>query len=165
VQASLLSKSWAGAAGGTLAWSRVYTPAGNPTPLGLLTSSPQPVVYATVQDLHDSLRAYLSFDLMRNLLLPVTDTARQAATTAGRGLPGFSLIQSTTITTKSGLRGINELFEYYIGGQLDAFDQTVLTNSNTTKLYFLLVHCYQACFLAHRVQIATVVNSFTVGGS
>ena len=35
----------------------------------------------------------------------------------------------------------------------------------TTKLYLLLVQCYQACFISHRPQIATVVNSFTVDGS
>ena len=50
-------------------------------------------------------------------------------------------------------------------GQPDAFDQTVLTDSATTKLYLLLVQCYQGCFVAHQAQIKTVVDSFTVRGS
>jgi len=64
-----------------------------------------------------------------------------------------------------GVRGINELFQYDIGSVPEVFDQTVLTNSETTKLYLLLVQCDQACFVAHTSQIASVMQSFTVRGS
>jgi hypothetical protein len=165
VQATLLGKSAAGSEGGRIAWTRAYTSALDPSALSLLTASGQPMVYATVQDLHDSLRAQLSFDLMRNLLFPVTPDARQQATSNGAKLSGFSLILNSTITTKYNMRGINELFLYTINGQADAFDQTVLTNSDTSKLYLLLVQCSQTCFLAHKTQIATIVQSFTVEGS
>lgn len=165
-QAILLAKSAAGAAGGSLAWSRAYTAARNPPYSSLLTASSEPVVYISVENVRTSLRGDLSFDLMRNLIFPVTPDGRQEATAAGEKLPGgFSLIANTTITTKYGMRGINELYEYDIGGQPDAFDQTVLTNVATSKLYLLLVQCYQGCFLAHRAQIAAVINSFTVRGS
>jgi hypothetical protein len=165
VQAALLSKSAAGAAGGVFAWSRAYAATPNPPVNDLLTGSVAPVVYASVQDLSPSLRAALSFDYMRDLLFPVTGPARQAATANGSTLTGFTLVSSTTIATKDGVRGINELYEYTIGGLPDAFDQTVLTNSSTTKLYLLLVQCYQDCFASHAAQIKTVVNSFTVRGS
>jgi hypothetical protein len=165
VQAALLSKSAAGAAGGTFAWSRAYAATVNPPVNDLLTGSRTPVVYASVQDLSPALRAALSFDNMRDLLFPVTGQARQAATANGSTLSGFNLVSSTTITTKDGVRGINELFEYTIGGLPDAFDQTVLTNSSTTKLYLLLVQCYQDCFASHAAQIKAVVDSFIVRGS
>jgi len=165
VQAALLSRSAAGAAGGVFAWSRAYAANPNPPVNDLLTGSVAPVVYASVQDLSPSLRAALSFDYMRDLLFPVTGPARQAATANGSTLTGFTLVSSTTIATKDGVRGINELYEYTIGGLPDAFDQTVLTNSSTTKLYLLLVQCYQDCFASHAAQIKTVVNSFTVRGS
>jgi hypothetical protein len=122
-------------------------------------------VYASVQNLRDSLRAELSFNFMRDLLLPVTSGARQEASAEGEKLTGFSLVSSTTITGSDGVHGINELFEYDVGGQPDAFDQTVLTNGATTKLYLLLVQCFQSCFVAHAAQIRTVVDSFTVRGS
>ena len=124
-----------------------------------------PVVYASVQDLSPSLRAALSFDYMRDLLFPVTAQRDRRPRANGSTLTGFTLVSSTTITTKDGVRGINELYEYTIGGLPDAFDQTVLTNSSTTKLYLLLVQCYQDCFVSHDAQIKTVVNSFTVRGS
>jgi hypothetical protein len=165
VQEGLLSKSLAGAAGGSFAWSRVYSAEASPGQTALLAASNQPVVYASVQDINNSLRADLSFNVMQDLLFPVTSAGRQAASKAGENLTGFQLISNVVITNPSGMRGINELYEYTINGQPDAFDQTVLTNSQTTKLYLLLVQCYQACFIAHRPQIATVVNSFTVDGS
>jgi len=148
-----------------LAWSRAYAAAANPAATDLLSGSSTPVVYMSVQRLRDSLRAELSFDYMRDLLFPVTSPARQQAAADGDKLTGFNLVYSNTITTKDGMRGINELFEYDIGGRPDAFDQTVLTNSSTTKLYLLLVQCYQDCFASNAAQIKTVVDSYTVRGS
>jgi hypothetical protein len=160
-----LTRSLAGATGGRFSWARAYAAAANPPVTALLSGSTTPVVYASVQDLRSSLRATLSFDQMRDLLLPVTLAARQQAAAQGLRLSGFDLVASFTITTKDGVRGINELFEYTVNRQHDAFDQTVLTNSDTTKLYLLLVQCYQQCFVAHEAQIRSIVNSFTVRGT
>lgn len=162
---SLLTRSDAGALGGAYAWSRAYAAATSPSARSLLAASDNPVVYASVQELKLSLRGALSFNVMRDLLFPVTPTARAEAAAAGQRLPGFTSISYTMITTKYNMRGINELYEYDVGGQPDAFDQTVLTNAATTKLYLLLVQCYQNCFVAHEKQIATVVSSFTVRGA
>lgn len=164
-QSALLTRSAAGPAGGKLAWSRAYAAAPDPAPSALLSASLTPVIYASVQNLRDSLRGELSFDYMRDLLFPVTPTDRQEAAAAGDKLAGFSLIFSNTITTSGGVRGINEVFEYDVNGAPDAFDQTVLTNSATTKLYLLLVQCYQSCFVSHEAQIKQIVDSFTVRGS
>jgi hypothetical protein len=161
---NLLTKSLAGTAGGTMAWSQAYDAATSPSAQTLLDASGNPVVYATVQRMKLSLRGLLSFNLMRDLLFPVSPGARQQAAAAGQKLPGFTSISFTLITTKYDMRGINELFEYDVNGQPDAFDQTVLTNAATTKLYLLLVQCYQSCFVNHGAQIAAVINSFTVRG-
>jgi hypothetical protein len=165
VQSALLANSAAGSAGGSFAWSRAYTLTAKPALTSLLTGSQNPVVYASVQNLKSSLRAELSYDFMRDLLFPVTSQARQQATADGDHLTGFDLVSSSTITAPDGVRGINELFEYDVNGEPDAFDQTVLTNSETTKLYLLLVQCYQGCFASHVAQIKAVVDSFTVRGS
>jgi hypothetical protein len=164
-QSALLGRSAAGPSGGKLAWSRAYAAAADPAATGLLSGSLTPVVYASVQNISDALRAELSFDYMRDLLFPVTSTDRQEAAAAGDKLTGFSLVYSNTITTSGGARGINELFEFDVNGAPDAFDQTVLTNSATTKLYLLLVQCYQSCFVSHEAQIKQIVDSFTVRGS
>jgi hypothetical protein len=162
---NLLTRSFAGAAGGALAWSQAYAAASSPSSLSLLDAADKPVVYASVQNLKLSLRGELSFNVMRDLLFPVTPGARQQAAAAGERLPGFQSISYNLITTRYNMRGINELFEYDVNGQPDAFDLTVLTNAATTKLYLLLVQCYQNCFVSNEKQIAAVVNSFTVRGS
>jgi hypothetical protein len=164
-QNSELANSAAGPEGGPFAWSRAYAAQWNTSAGTLLTASSEPVVYASVQALAPQLREALSFNFMRDLLFPVTSGARQQAATAGSHLAGFHLYSSTVITASDGVRGINELYVYTINGQSDAFDQTVLTNSATTKLYLLLVQCYEGCFVAHQAQIKTVVDSFTVRGS
>jgi hypothetical protein len=165
VQSAFLTNSAAGKAGGSFIWSRAYTATAQPALTSLLTGSGSPVVYASVQNLRDSLRASLSYDFMRDYLFPVTSQARRQAAATGQQLTGFHLVSSSTISGPGGMRGINELFEYNVNGEPDAFDQTVITNSGTTKLYLLLVQCYQGCFVSHVAQIKAVVNSFTVRGS
>jgi hypothetical protein len=161
---ALLTTSLAGQAGGTVEWSRAFADTTSPTAESLLDASSNPVAYASVQNMKLSLRGELSFNVMRDLLFPVTRSARQEAAAAGERLLGFQSIGYTLIATKRDVRGINEVFEYQVAGQPDAFDLTVLTNAATTKLYVLLVQCYQSCFLAHAKQISQVVNSFTVDG-
>lgn len=78
---------------------------------GLITASSTPVAYASVQRVRDSLRAALSFDEMRNLLFPVTASARQQAASEGANFPGFAMIASSAIATSDGVRGINEVYE------------------------------------------------------
>lgn len=162
---SALKNSAIGAAGGSVVWSRAYSEQVKPALAALLSGSDKPVVYASVQSLSAALRDQLSFNYMRDLLFPVTSQARQAAAAAGEQLTGFNLVTSTTIGQPDGVHGINELFEYNVAGLPDVFDQTVLTNGDTTKLYLLLVQCYQDCFASHVSQIKAVVDSFTVRGS
>jgi hypothetical protein len=104
---------------------------------------------------------------MRNLIFPVAPDARQEATAAGEKLPGgFSLIANTTITTRYGMRGINELYEYDIGGQPGAFEDRPHQHRDQQAVpAACAVQCNRGCFLAHRAQIAAVINSFTVRGS
>ena len=165
IQTNLLTNSAAGPAGGSFIWSRAYSGAQKPALSTLLVGSATPAVYASVQSLKDALRSALSFDEMRDLLFPVTSQARQAAEAAGQNITGFTLVTSTVISRPGGVHGINELFEFNVSGLPDAFDQTVLTNSDTTKLYLLLVQCYQGCFASHAAQIKAVIDSFTVRGS
>jgi hypothetical protein len=165
VQSALLTNSAAGPAGGSFIWSRAYSGTQKPALSTLLVGANTPAVYASVQSLKDALRSALSFDEMRDLLFPVTSQARQAAQAAGENITGFNLVSSTVISLAGGIHGINELYEFNVGGLPDAFDQTVLTNSDTTKLYLLLVQCYQDCFASHAAQIKAVVDSFTVRGS
>jgi hypothetical protein len=117
-----------------------------------------------VLSLNSGERNDVSFNSMRDLLLPVTAAARKAATAAHENLSGFASLSDAVITDSNNDRGIREIFEYDLGTTLETFDLTVLTNAATTKLFFLLVQCSATCFAASYPQISDVVNSFTVGG-
>jgi hypothetical protein len=151
-------------ASGTYLWSRAYDDSESPSVKDVFSSSSKPVVYASVLALSEAQAAGVSFNSMRDLLLPVTSTARNAASAAHVGLAGFQLLNDQTITDSHHDRGIREIFDYNLGNIPETFDLTVMTNSGTTKLFFLLVHCQTASFAANYPQIEKVVGSFTVGG-
>ena len=150
---------------GTYLWSRAYDDTASPSVKDVFSSSSKPVAYASVLGLSASQASDVSFNSMRDLLLPVTPTARNAASAAHIGLTGFQLLSDQMITDSHHDRGIREIFDYNLGILPETFDLTVMTNSNTTKLFFLLVHCQTASFAANYPQIEKVVGSFTIGGS
>jgi len=149
---------------GTYLWSRAYDDSASPSVRDVFSSSVKPVAYASVLSLSQTQAADVSFNSMRDLLLPVTSTARNAASAAHVGFSGFQLLSDQTITDSHHDRGIREIFDYNLGTTPETFDLTVMTNSGTTKLFFLLVHCQTASFAANYPQIEKVVGSFTVGG-
>jgi hypothetical protein len=149
---------------GSYLWSRAYDDSAKPSINNVFSSSETPVAYASVLGLSAAERNGVSFNSMRDLLLPVTSTARGAASAAHEQLSGFASLSDQVITDNHNDRGIREIFDYDLGTTLETFDLTVLANSATTKLYFLLVHCSATCFASDYNQIATVVGSFTVGG-
>jgi hypothetical protein len=149
---------------GTYLWSRAYDASSSPSVRHVFESSALPVAYASVLGLSASQRDGVSFNSMRDLLLPVTSAARSAASAAHVGLTGFASLSDEVITNRNNDRGIREIFEYNLGATPETFDLTVMTNSATTKLYFLLLHCSNVCFVANYPEIEKVVGSFTVGG-
>lgn len=122
----------------------------------------EPVVYARVQRLPPDDRGAVSFDTMRDLLLPVTETARQGAMQQGVQLTGFEPLVDDVINPEDGLRGVHLVFNYKVGGVLQTFDQTVLSNDDASKVYLLLVRCSAKCYEERKDEIETVTESMTV---
>jgi hypothetical protein len=163
-QNSLQSAVASPSALGSSLWDRAYDASAEPSVRHVFSSTPEPAVFAWVVSLSSSERSSISLDAMRDLFLPVTSGARQTASAQGQELPGFQSISDQVLTNGSGYRGIREIFDYTLNGVPETFDQTVMTNSDTTKLYVLLVQCYTSTFATDYSQISQVVNSFTVGG-
>jgi hypothetical protein len=155
----------AGQAGGPLIWSAAFDSAPNPSAAHIFSVTGTPVVYASVQQMNTVQRDRMSFDSMRDLLAPVTAQARKQAAAAGAKLSQFQSIGYQVLTRSGGVRGIGEQYQYTLGGTPEDFLQVVMTNSDTTKLYFFLIQCNLTCFTTYRNQIAAVVGSFTVRGS
>jgi hypothetical protein len=161
---SLQSAEGSSSQEGSYLWSRAYDANSKPSVDHVFAATAHPVAYASVIGLSSTERNEISYNSMRDLLLPVTATARKAASAAHEELEGFQSLSDQVITDSNNNRGIREIFDYDLGTAPETFDLTVLTNSSTTKLYFLLVQCTESCFASNYKQISDVVDSFTVGG-
>ena len=145
-----------------LTWSIAYEDADEPSPTHVLAGTDQPVVYARVQRLLEPQRNSVSFDSLRNLVLPVTESAREAAKANEVLPPGFELIDDEVVTPRAGLRGVHVVFNYTLGTALQTFDQTAYVNDDASRIYLLLVRCTAACYDERRAELREVVRSFTV---
>jgi hypothetical protein len=164
-ESSLQSAEGTSSQEGSYLWSEAYDASSQPSVDHVFSATEKPVAYASVISLSSDERNDISFNSMRDLLLPVTSEARKAAADDHESLSGFASLSDQVITNSSNDRGIREIFDYDLGVTPETFDLTVMTNAATTKLYFLLVQCAATCFSTNYPEISQVVNSFTVGGS
>jgi hypothetical protein len=124
----------------------------------------QPFVFAEVGTLSSTVSNELSYNMLRDFMLPVTSNSRAADAQSGFPLTNFKQLRDQTITATHGVHGVRETFEYtFPNGISDTFDEDVLTNADQTVVYFLMVHCTNACYSQNQDNINTVMSSFTVG--
>jgi hypothetical protein len=148
-------------------WSVAYDADSRPDAEHLLTSAVTdvPIVYARVAQLSESQQNIVSLDMLRNVFLPVTDDAREAA--AGSiDLTGFELVHDEVLTPASGLHGVRVIYDYELAnGVLHTFDETALVNNDGSKLYLMLIRCSTACYRERAAELDTIATSFTVRSS
>jgi hypothetical protein len=151
-----------GQASGT--WAVAYDAAAAPTAGHLFSpATTQPFAFAFVAPLSASASNALSYNGLRDVLLPVTTAARAQAAQSKFPLTGFHLLRDTVLTPGQGVHGVWDTFDYtYPGGITDTFDQVAFTNSDNTQLYVLMVHCMTTCYSQNRDQLETIMSSFTV---
>jgi len=94
----------------------------------------------------------------------VTPAGRLAVAQSGTfPLTHFRLLRDMLIKPGQGVHGVSDTFDYtYPGGITDTFGKVVLTNSDKSQLYVLIVHCVATCYSHNRDQIDTIMSSFTV---
>lgn len=146
-------------------WDEGYDAAGAPSASHVLSASVnKPFVLALVAPLSKAASSAMSYNLLRDFILPVTSTSRQSAAQKGFPLRQFRLISDSVIAPGKDVHGIREVYSYtYPDGSIDTFDQVALTNADSTMVYMLLVHCLSTCYSKNTQSIDTVMKSFTVG--
>ncbi|MGN6795890.1 MAG: hypothetical protein ACTHJW_26185 [Streptosporangiaceae bacterium] len=149
--------------GGSI-WDEGFDAAGIPSASHVLSASvSKPFALALVAPLSQAASSAMSYNLLRDFILPVTSTSRQSATSRGFPLTKFQLHSDAVIKPGAGVHGIREVYSYtYPDGATDTFDQVALTNSDSTMVYLLLVHCLSSCYSKNTNAIDTVMQSFTV---
>jgi hypothetical protein len=155
------------AAGGSSAgiWSTAFDASTAPSGSNFLAPSiSKPFVFAEVGTLSSTVSNEISYNVLRDFMLPVTSTSREQDAASGFPLTNFKSLRDQTVTAQQGVHGVRETFQYtFPGGVVDTFDEDVLTNADQTVVYFLMVHCTDSCYSQNQNNIDTVMSSFTVG--
>ena len=158
-------RSATGGSGG--AWTVAYEAGHQPRAGDFLSFGiAQPFVFAEVGQLNSTPSNELSYDSLRDFLLPVTATARQNASAQGFPLTAFKQIRDQMLTLSQGVHGVRETFNYtFTGGTTDTFDEVALTNADQTVVYLLVLHCTSSCYSNDQTEINAVMSSFTIRSS
>ncbi|WP_300614373.1 hypothetical protein [Trebonia sp.] len=161
-----LNQALAAAGGsGVGIWSTAFDAESDPSASHFLAGDvTEPFVFAEVGQLSSTASNELSYNMLRDFMLPVTSSTREQDDEDGFPLTDFKSLRDETITANQGVHGVRETFQYtYPGGISDTFDEDVLTNADQTVVYFLMVHCTNACYAQNENDINTIMTSFTVG--
>ncbi|GAA1825712.1 hypothetical protein GCM10009682_51860 [Luedemannella flava] len=148
-----------------MTWAVAYDADEKPTAAHLfsLASTHHPIAYAKVMHLTEEQANLVSFDALRNLFLPVSDSARASALEAGTLLPGFELMVDEVLTPSDGVRGVRVVYNYELpNGVLHTFDQTTFVNNDASIYYMLVIRCSSRCYKERAAEIDAVATSFTV---
>jgi hypothetical protein len=159
LDAALTAEGLSGDGIWTSAFDAASTPSGNDF---FAPNLSRPFVFAEVGTLSSAGSNEVSYNMLRDFMLPVSSGGRSAET--DYPLTDFKSLRDQTITAAKGVHGVRETFQYtFPTGQSDTFDEDSLTNADQTVVYFLLVHCTNSCYEQNQNAIDTVMNSFTIG--
>ena len=164
-QIDALLQSEGGSSGGI--WSTAFDGGTGPNADHVLAGDlSQPFAWAEVLPLNPTASNALSYNMLRDFMLPVTSSTRSSEAQEGFPLTGFKQLLDQTVTGKQGVHGVREIFQYtFPGGAANTFDEDVLTNADQTEVYLLMVHCTNTCYTQNQNAINTVMTSFTVGSA
>jgi hypothetical protein len=145
-------------------WNIAYDADAPPSALHMFVASgDEPFVFATVRALSTGQRDAMSYDAMRDFVLPVTVNAREAAATNGLQLDDFELLRDDVLSPHTGIRGVRVVYNYrLVLGPLQTFDQTTYVNADTSRVYIILIRCSAACYRQQLAELDGVATSFTV---
>jgi hypothetical protein len=148
-------------------WSTAFDAGSGPNADHVLAGDlSQPFAFAEVLALNSTASNELSYNMLRDFMLPVTSSTRSTEAQEGFPLTDFKQLVDQTITGKQGVHGVRETFQYtFPGGAANTFDEDVLTNADQTAVHVLMVHCTATCYTQNQNAINTVMTSFTVGSS
>ena len=102
----------------------------------------------------------MSYNGLRNLILPVTDLISGTSQVVG----DFELLDEREIVTEEA-RGLQTTFSFTPkDGKNETVHQTALLANDRGSIYFFLVRCTTECFNEIPEEVDAIVKSFTVKG-
>ena len=125
-----------------------------------LTAPTKPLAFARVRDLENSEINSVSYNTLRDVIVPVTQIIEGNDPSA----PDFQILVDQEVVQK-GARGVQTVYSFSIDGKEQTINQTSLMANDRTKLYIFVVRCTTECYNKNKKKIEEVVSSFTVEGA
>ncbi len=125
-----------------------------------LTAPTKPLAFARVRDLESSEINSVSYNTLRDVIVPVTQIIEGEDPSA----PDFQILVDQEVVQK-GARGVQTVYSFSIDGKEQTINQTSLMANDRTKLYIFVVRCTTECYNKNKKKIEEIVSSFTVEGA
>ena len=125
-----------------------------------LTAPTKPLAFARVRDLESSEINSVSYNTLRDVIVPVTQIIEGDDPSA----PEFQILVDQEVVQK-GARGVQTVYSFSIDGKEQTINQTSLMSNDRTKLYIFVVRCTTECYNKNKKKIEEIVSSFTVEGA
>jgi hypothetical protein len=125
-----------------------------------LKAPEKPVVYVRVRSMSSDEMNAVSYNTLRDLVVPLTTWASGTDTSA----PELSINDDSEIVQKGG-RGIHTQFTFKASDGIEqTIDQSALMANDRSTLYIMIVRCSRTCFDSQRKVLEKIATSFTVRG-
>ena len=125
-----------------------------------LTAPSQPLVFARVRDLESSEINSVSYNTLRDVIVPVTSIINGDDPSA----PDFQILVDQEVVQK-GARGVQTVYSFSIDDKEQTINQTSLMSNDRTTMYIFVVRCTTECYNKNKKKIEEIVSSFTVEGA
>ena len=125
-----------------------------------LTAPTKPLAFARVRDLESSEINSVSYNTLRDVIVPVTQIIEGDDPSA----PDFQILVDQEVVQK-GARGVQTVYSFSIDGKEQTINQTSLMSNDRTTMYIFVVRCTTECYAKNKKKIEEIVSSFTVEGA
>jgi len=125
-----------------------------------LSSPKSPIAYARVRGLSDAEIQQVSYNDLRNLILPLTTWEDGTAAS----IPPFKVLVDQESVQKGG-RGVQTVYEFTNEGVSQTVNQTGLLSNDHRTLIMFIVRCSTSCYNKNKTEIEKVVASLTNRGA
>jgi hypothetical protein len=124
-----------------------------------LNTPESPIVYARVRALTNSEIQQVSYNDLRNLILPLTSWEDGTSSS----IPIYNVISDQEAVQKGG-RGVHTVFAFTNNGASQTINQTGLLSNDHRTLVMFVVRCSTACYNKNKKVIEKTVASLTDRG-
>ncbi len=125
-----------------------------------LTAPSKPLVFARVRELSSSEINSVSYNALRDVIVPVTQIINGDDPSA----PDFEILADQEVVQEGG-RGVQTIYRFSIDDVKQTINQTALMSNDRTTMYIFVVRCTSECYSKNEKNIDEIVSSFTVQGA